>query len=669
MIRDPAINLLIIGLSDGDSEQIITAFRKAGRVTHTERISDNAQLDEALRKSEWHLIILDERTENLSLEQCSRSIAQSGSGIPILMVSEGAADHAIGDPDLAGVFAHHELHHLCRAALREIAALQTRREMTELQTALEEARQRNELLLSDHSDPVCYITDGMIIHANPQFCERLGIEELDGFPIVDLLANKDQERFKNLLKKQAQSPDQQRLELNFVQGDGGEFTTLLCCDNASYDGEKCIQLTLQSGETNANEGQLDANTGFSNRNHFRGQLQDFLEHQRNSNGALMLVAIDHFARHRQGLGLQGSEQLAQQVGQQVQQRLSYQHIGRVADDMFAVVASHMPSNEAMQQAEDLLQATETQVFEINKKSLQCTLSAAIFPINHLTAPDANEALSCCFGYLTQISGETGNCAGIYTKERQQLSRNESIDDMISEAFADQRFRLLFQPMINLGDAQGDHYEVFLDIKNWQEGEVTAGEVMRVIERDPLNNKLDRWIIIEATRLLAQKQLNDENTKLVINLSSNVFHDVEFCAWLGVALKAAGLADHSLTLQFSEESIANSLKPAIEFSRQVSELGLGISVRNFGRYEGGNKFLHQIGPSLVKPGARKSDSLSSEDIRSFIQLARTLNSRILIPNVTSASILAALWQLGPDFIEGSYVHEPLPSMDYEFSAFS
>ncbi|MFT5887546.1 MAG: EAL domain-containing protein (putative c-di-GMP-specific phosphodiesterase class I) [Zhongshania sp.] len=81
--------------------------------------------------------------------------------------------------------------------------------------------------------------------------------------------------------------------------------------------------------------------------------------------------------------------------------------------------------------------------------------------------------------------------------------------------------------------------------------------MRVSEREPANNKLDRWIVVEATKQLAKERGTGQDLKLIINLSGNVFHDLEFCSWLSVAFKAAGLSPSSVMLQVNEESIANA----------------------------------------------------------------------------------------------------------------
>ena len=125
----------------------------------------------------------------------------------------------------------------------------------------------------------------------------------------------------------------------------------------------------------------------------------------------------------------------------------------------------------------------------------------------------------------------------------------------------------------------------------------------------------------------------------------------------------------MILQFNEESIANALKPALNFAQQLQKLGSALSVRNFGRAQKGNKFLSHIQPHLVKPGFRKTDTPSDEQIKDIVAQAKVLKSRVLIPNVGSAATLAMLWQLGPDFIQGSYVNEPMPSMNYEFASFN
>lgn len=668
MMHKQIIHVLLVNLSDSDAEQLGNSFRKTGQVFREDRVTSGEQLSKRLTDQQWELIVFDDERASLDIKHCGNMLRKQGVDIPVIFIGE-ADPLILPDPVVSAVFGKFEFPRLVAAALREIQALQLRRQLSDLRHSLAVAEQRSQLLMNESKDPVAYIVDGMIIHANRVFCDDLGYDDLDGFPIVDLVEHKDQERLKNALKQQGKGKEDRQLELEFRRRDGSTLSSIVHCSNTQYEDEDCIQVLLSEPGAAGNIGSVDETTGLANRHYFEQLLQEFIENERNNNSSLLLISIDNFNRLRHKTGLKGAELMVAELCGQLRIALNAQIYGRICDDIIAAVAHHVPSQNALEMAEDLVKNVEEGIFEVKKQSIQCTLSVAIMPINHRTPPAASAVLDNSFDFLQRIMDGGGNQAQIVRRERQQLETGESASKLVHEALTEQRLQLLFEPMVNLGSASGDHYEVSLDLRDRAEGEITAGELQRNIEREPDHNELDRWMVMEATKLLAKERLGGKDVKLVINLSGNVFHDPEFCSWLGVAIKAAGLPASALTLQFSEESIGNSLKPALDFCKQFQTMGGEIGVRNFGRVKSADKFLGHIQPGLVKPGIRSSDSPDNGQIRDFIRSAKTLGSRIVIPNVGSAATLAMLWQLGPDFIQGSYVHEPQPGMTYEFSAFS
>ncbi|WP_269619898.1 sensor domain-containing phosphodiesterase [Zhongshania sp. BJYM1] len=667
MISSTAINILLFSLSDSDAEQLATHCRKGGRIAHTLGIDTGEKLSTAINESDWDALIFDAEHAQLDIQRCCHILRKYQKDIPVIYMGEG--DTLLPpDPCVVDIVTKYNMSQVVSAAFKAQTALDLRRQLADMKIALAEAEERNQLLLDDHQDPIAYITDGMVIYANTPFCEQMGYDDLDGFPIVDLITNKDQERFKNVLKKQQLHNEHQQLEISFFLANQTEFKTHILCDSAHYEGEDCIQISIHKNNNGNAVSGVDNTTRMSSKYQFLTLLQDFIENERNSNSSLLLISLDRYSRLRNSTSLVDIESLIETLSNKVRSDIPAQYYGRVADDMIAAIAHHVSSDSALEMALELVKSTESSIFEVRKQSLQCTVSIAILPINHLTPPKASLLLDTAFENVEKIYHDGGNKAEICRRDRQQLSRNDSPDDVISDAMANDRLNLMFQPLVNLGTASGDHYEASLNIKNWVEGEMSAGEMLRTIEREPENTQLDHWIVVEATKQLAKERLAGQDLKLIINLSGNVFHDPEFCAWLSVAFKAAGLPPSSVILQFSEESIANALKPALDFTRQLQRLGSSLAVRNFGRAQKGNKFLSHIRPALVKPGYRTTDTPTDEQIRDVVQQARLLNSQIIIPNVGSAATLAMLWQLGPDFIQGSYVNEPMPSMNYEFAAF-
>lgn len=662
-----AINILLFCLADSDAEQLTSHCRRGGRIAHTLGIDTGEKLSAAIAKSDWDVLVFDAEQAQLEIQRCGHILRKYHKDIPVIYLGEG--DSLVPpDPCVVDIVNKYNMAEVAGVAFKAQLARQLRLELATTKMALAEAEERNQLLLHDHQDPVAYITDGMLIYANKPFCEQMGYDDLDGFPVVDLIANKDQDRFKNVLKKQLKSNEHQQLEISFLLANDTELKTQIHFDSAHYDGEECTQITVHKPSDNNVINGIDNTTRMSSKHHFIAQLQEFVDNERNSNSSLILISVDHFHKLRKDTSLLNVELLIEAVANLVRSHLPAQFYGRVADDMITAIAHHVASDTALEMTLELVKAIEAEIFELHKQSLQCTVSIAVLPINHLTPPKASFLLDTVFHGVDKTSEEGGNNAEICRRDRQQLDRNNSAGNILTESMANNRLSLLFQPLVNLGAANGDHYEATLHIKNWEEGEISAGEILRAVERTPENTQLDHWIVVEATKQLAKERLAGQDIKLIINLSGNVFHDPEFCAWLSVAFKAAGLPPSSVILQFSEESIADALKPALNFSAQLQKLGSSLAVRNFGRAKKGNKFLSHIQPAVVKPGYRASDAPTDQHIKDMVQQARQLNSQIIIPNVGSAATLAMLWQLNPDFIQGSYVNEPMPTMNYEFAAF-
>jgi EAL domain-containing protein (putative c-di-GMP-specific phosphodiesterase class I)/GGDEF domain-containing protein len=662
-----AINILLFCFADSDAEQLATHCRHGGRIAHTRRIDTGEKLAVALFAKNWDVLIFDAEQARLDIQRCGYVLRKYQKDIPVIYIGEGDALHP-PDPCVVDIIKKYNMAQVVNAAFKAQSALQVRRQLAASQIALTEAEERNKLLLHDHQAPIVYITDGIVIYANTPFCEYLGYDDLDGFPIVDLITIKDQDRFKSTLKKQQQNKQQQHLEVSFSLANKTELKTLILFDSAHYHGEDRIQIAIHKTTKDSAINGVDNTTRMSNKRQFLALLQEFVEHERNSNSSLILISIDHFSKLRHSTSLNDVEYLIEALSNLVRRGIPAQHYGRVADDMIAAIAHHVASDTALEMALELGKIIESEIFEVRKHSLQCTASIAILPINHLTPPKASLLLDTVFDGAEKVYHAGGNNAEICRRERQQLKSNATIDEVITESIASNRLSLLFQPLVNLGASSGDHYEASFNIKDWVEGEITAGEMLRAIEREPENTQLDHWIVVEATKQLAKERLAGQDIKLIINLSGNVFHDREFCAWLSVVFKAARLPPSSVILQFSEESIADALKQALNFTIQLHKLGTMLAVRNFGRSKQGNKFLSHIRPALVKPGFRPTDTPTNQQIRDMVQHARLLNSQIIIPNVGSAATLAMLWQLGPDFIQGSYVNDPMPSMNYKFAAF-
>ena len=131
------------------------------------------------------------------------------------------------------------------------------------------------------------------------------------------------------------------------------------------------------------------------------------------------------------------------------------------------------------------------------------------------------------------------------------------------------FRLLFQPIISLRGDSDEHYEVLLRLLNQQGEEVPPGDFLGAAKNAGLAEKIDRWVILNSIKLLAEHRSKGHNTRLFVHLSANSLQDQTLLPWLSVALKAARLPSDSLVFQIGETDAVASKMPRLVMRRTLT----------------------------------------------------------------------------------------------------
>ena len=122
--------------------------------------------------------------------------------IPFIQLVADNSSDAITDALMLGAqdaLPQGEDERLVLVANRELAGLAERRARRAAELALREAEKRCQLLLDSSVDAITYVHDGMHIYANRSYMALFGYEdaeELEGLPVIDLIASCDQGAFR-----------------------------------------------------------------------------------------------------------------------------------------------------------------------------------------------------------------------------------------------------------------------------------------------------------------------------------------------------------------------------------------------------------------------------------------------------------------------------------------
>ncbi|MGJ8687079.1 MAG: diguanylate cyclase domain-containing protein, partial [Spongiibacteraceae bacterium] len=475
MIRKVVFNILLTNVADSDAEELIAGFRHAGEIIQFERIQKAEELEAALKSQAWDLLIYTEIDNaadgQITVQQCGDALRKKDAITPIFYVGE-ANPLDSPDPAISQIFANFNTSALIHDALKERAFRQLQHDLLQSQALLSDAERRNQLLLSESSDAIAYITDGMIVHTNEQFCELLGITDIEGVSVLDLVVENDISRLKTALKQSALNEREYPLDLNFSDdGEGEALHYKVVLSSAIFEEEPCIQLRIDSA-ANGTDNPL-ADIASSSIQNFNRVLHEFLETERNTDSSLLIIGIDEFNVLRAQHGINNTEDFAVVLAAQIKSSLPGSHFGRLADDVFAVIAHKMGSDEALANCREFVAKIAQHSFEVHQKSIHCTVSAVALPINHLTPHDTSLLIEIGFHNLQQLMDLGGNQAELYRRDHQHLSKEGDIGNIVDEAIGNKRVHLLFEPLMALGSSGENHYEVAPHMKNATADEVSG----------------------------------------------------------------------------------------------------------------------------------------------------------------------------------------------------
>jgi len=678
------IRLLILEDSQNEAERLVSLFRNAGQATRVHRLTSSEDLADVLQQT-WDLLINAPTSTNLDPSEAIGAIRKQAKDIPVIQLIDGNDSDAITEAltlGAQGALPQGEDEWLILVASRELANLEERRARRSAELALREAEKRCQLLLESSVDAIAYVHDGMHIYANRAYLELFGyedVEELEGMPMIDLIASCDQGEFKGFLKNYQSLQGSAELVCGGVRADGSSFKASMHFSPASYDGEPCIQVVIRAESDNAELEKLreissqDLVTGLYNRNHFLESLDGAVERAVNAgkNSSLAYIRIDRFASLQAEIGLGDSDRLLAELAQLLRGQFPQNaELARFGDDAFAVLMDEATPKQLEQPLTELLQKVEGHLFDVGGRTVQTSLSIGVAALDEQTAKarDVVDRAHRCAEELTD-----GNALRVYDPARElaAAASRGNVLAMLQQALEKNSFRLLFQPIISLRGDSHEHYEVLLRLLDPEGAEVPPGEFLDAAKEAGLTSKIDRWVLLNSIKLLAEHRNKGHSTRLMVHLSGTSLQDPSLLSWLGAALKASRLPPDSLVFQLDENDAVAYLRQAKALTQGLAGLGCRVALNQFGCVLNPLNTLKHLDADFVKiDGSYTQDLSRQENQEALKQLLAQLHEQAkqtIVPFVDSATVLATLWQAGVGYIQGQYLQGPSQSMDYNFSS--
>lgn len=691
MNKTEPVRLLILEESRNRAEEIVVLLRNAGRATRAHQIESETDLTRRLKEQTWDLLLARREVDGLTAEHAIAAIRGLEKDIPVILLADdrnpgviaeglkiGALDVALADDD----------ERLVLLVERELDNLENRRLRRKAEAALRETDRRNQLLLDNSLAAIGYVHEGMHIYANRTYAELFGYEGVDdlaGIPIIDLIADEDQAKFRKFLRSvEGNEYDGESQEFTCVASDGARIISNMTMSQAAYDGEPCTQVIFRPmTEDNRAEERVqqisrhDLLTGLYNRESFLERLDSAVDQASDGKQAWILfyIMLDDFASTRSKAGVSNADLLLDDLAVLIRGQVDEAHIlARFGDEIFTLLYTGGDKEQAAKLAERMRAAVEGHTFEASGESYRLTVSIGLSLITE-NAPSTAAIVSRGEGAAASIEG--GNGVRFHQTEEAKAaeagpsSANDRIKNLFHSALAKNELKLLYQPIISLHGDDEEQFEVLCRLLDEKGNEIIPAHFLGPADEAGLLEKLDRWVILQSIKVLSKHRSEGHKTRFFINISHKSISDESFLPWVSVALKAARLPSDAIIFQIHENDATTYMKQAARFARGMAQLHCKTSLNHFGCSLDPFNLLKHVTPDYVKLDGSFAGQIenSAEKQKELIDMVKSLQSKgvlTAISGVESPIVVATLWQSGINFIQGNYISLPLENLNYDFS---
>jgi len=239
---------------------------------------------------------------------------------------------------------------------------------------------------------------------------------------------------------------------------------------------------------------------------------------------------------------------------------------------------------------------------------------------------------------------------------------------LRQAIANDQFRLLYQPQIDIENGQIVTVEALLRWHHPEMGSVSPDIFIPIAEESRLIMDIDHWVIREACRQNAEwQEAGLRAIPMAVNISSRQLHSDSIKGIIRDELETSGLDAQFLEIEVTEGTLIEDINHAIRILSELKADGVGISLDDFGTGYSSLNYLRRlplnrlkIDRSFVDEACENADDAAI--VRSILAMAASLNLDVVAEGVENAEQLEFLRVEGCHIMQGFLFSRPLLAHD-------
>ncbi len=687
-----AANLLVLTSQAAEAERLAIALRSGGLGVNLLRRAGADGIDELLEQAAGcDLILCCSYDPAMDPETILARYRDLDTDVSLIVLTDPDDEpQTIVRALRAGardVIERYDQDHLQRSVERELSDLEKRREAQRLKERLEQCEERSRELVDTAGEAIAFVQQGLHLHANPAYLDLFGFssrDDLEASTFLDLIESEQRKSVRELLREREIRSETRLAELSTtcVRPDASLFPALLFASSADLNGEACVRVvirelgegtTLPRAPATAQRADLTGypaliaaiqerigddgrvkrpfavvcarvrsapelilEFGLSNGLHAIGSLEPALREVAGSGAVVARISDDGFGLLMDGLDRGGIRALIKRARSEVHLAGSRVSGSRVEPDIdmgYVLAEVSVPSAAAL----------------------------------------LDQAYRSCFtgglsGAEVKPTGQPSSPTSLATRGKQIAEDgDEAMAVKIEEALDNDRFLLVYQPIVSLMGDNQENYSVLVRLVDADEQLLEAREFIGAAIRHGLIERIDKWAIRQAIQAMAEHRRAGHKLNFFINLAEDAFRDSSIIVWICDCLREFDARGSWLTFVFQEELVEGNLVGLSKMIEGLKKIKCRVAVNRFGATERPQALFQGIPLDfvLLLPDFAQGladDKDKQQRLLSLATLAREYNIKSVVTGVEDARALTVLWTAGVDYVQGNFLQRPSPTLE-------
>lgn len=416
--------------------------------------------------------------------------------------------------------------------------------------------------------------------------------------------------------------------------------------------------------------EFDTLTGIYNKNKFFDATKDMLKRYAEKQFIFIRLDIDRFKLINSFFGASEGDSILKYIADGIHSRMKRKKCcsyGRINSDRFAICIAF--SGDIYAELQAFCDDFNTYLSNYNKTyKLIMSIGAYLIEDNSLPVEIIYDRATMA---ANKCKGNDMEYFAIYDKKMSdELIASQEISNEMNDALLSNQFVVYLQPKYNLQTKQISGAEALVRWQHPKKGLIPPDEFIPIFEKNGFIQKLDEYVWEKCCQYI--RNLLDKGITpcpISVNMSRVDTLNSKLCDVLKEKLNKYNLTSNFLNIEITESAYMENSAQMIETINDLKAVGFKIEMDDFGKGYSSLNMISELPIDKLKLDMRflqkrKSKMTTESVVKLIVDLAKTLNLKVVAEGIETQEDLSFLKEIGCGYGQGYYFCKPLPYEKFE-----